>query len=427
MIRRFLFGLVISGVSVSRAAPVESTQMHTRLDLNSRVSSSGPLSDQLIQIRKKIDGIERDWLQHLKAQKNAHGEMKKAQQLLQLQKKQKKLLEAKIQEIEKAMSALTSRKAQLETKSQAEQARVMRLMKALDASQRNLSQSSSDAALFSWVATEVDEAPRRKVMANLVDRGLKEIEVLRIDFADQEQLQAQIQSEKQQVMYLSQELEEQESVVALNQKLQMEILKKEKAQSLTQLENYRKLKSSEAQVENLIAEFSARAELEKSADTEKQVNREVQPTLSLKDSGQGVASQMAQNEPFSKLRGKLPLPLGGGKVVSGYGKGFDRLSGLQIFKKGIEIMGQKSQPVVAISSGRVAFSGELPNYGQVIIIDHGDHFYSLLGHLGSLQKKTKDWVGAGDLIGQTDIQGTPIYFEIRSRNVAVNPLQWVVN
>ena len=236
-------------------------------------------------------------------------------------------------------------------------------------------------------------------MAQLADRGLKELEVLKIDFSDLDGLEGEIQSEKQQVVYLSNELQEQEGVLALNRQIQIEILKKEKAQSLERLENYSRLKSSESQVERLLAEFDARAELEK----------------------------VEQELGFAKQRGKLELPIQGGRVVSSFGRGFDPTSGLQIFKKGIEVSGQASQSVTAISSGKVAFTGELPNYGQVIIIDHGDHFYSLLGHLGKVLKKNKDFVSPGELIGQMDLKGSPIYFEIRSGNVAVNPLQWVVN
>ncbi len=395
MIRRLLFGLALTGFASAWAGE--------------SVKEPAVLSDQLVRIRKKIDSLEQDWLNHLKSQKNARSEIKKAQQLIQLKRREKDLVDKRIHEVEKTLAGLDSRKSQLGQKIQGQQFRVMKLMKALDISYRQLNLAPVNSADVSLSSLEKGEAPRRKVMAHLVDHGLKEIEVLRIDLSDLEQLEGQIQDERQQIAYFSQELQEQESVLALNRQLQMELLKKEKGQSLTQLENYRKLKNSESQVEHLISEFNTRSELEDVVDSEKRIAK------LMKDGG------------FSKARGKLPFPVEGGRVVSVFGKGFDRLSGLQIFKKGVEISAQKSQPVMAISAGRVAFSGELPNYGQVMIIDHGDHFYSLVGHLGSALKKQKDWVSAGDSIGQTDPSGTPIYFEIRSRNVAVNPLQWVLN
>jgi septal ring factor EnvC (AmiA/AmiB activator) len=60
-----------------------------------------------------------------------------------------------------------------------------------------------------------------------------------------------------------------------------------------------------------------------------------------------------------------------------------------------------------------------------MILDHGSHFYTLCAKLGELTRKNGDSVAAGDRIALTDDQGTPVYFEIRSRNIAVNPLQWV--
>ena len=42
-------------------------------------------------------------------------------------------------------------------------------------------------------------APRRKVLAALVDRGIKETEALRIDLADADQLEQSIADEKQQL------------------------------------------------------------------------------------------------------------------------------------------------------------------------------------------------------------------------------------
>ena len=99
--------------------------------------------------------------------------------------------------------------------------------------------------------------------------------------------------------------------------------------------------------------------------------------------------------------------------------------GLFVFKKGIDITSGKQAPVRAISAGKVVYSGKLPDYGQVVIIDHGEHYYSLCAHLGTIDKKTSEAVVEGDLVGSTDELGTPLYFEIRARNVAVNPLQWI--
>jgi septal ring factor EnvC (AmiA/AmiB activator) len=271
------------------------------------------------------------------------------------------------------------------------------------------------------------EAPRRKVLANLVERGIRETEALKIDLADADQLEVRIGDEKQQLAYLFADLDEQKGILEFNQQLQVDILKKHENERVVQLDNYRKLKVAESQVENLIQDFNARVELQRTTEAERQASiaaREAQKNVD--KSVASVTAGVGQSD-FAKLKGQLKLPIAYGKILTAYGRAFDSKSGLYVFKKGIDIRPDKKQTVHAIYGGKVAYSGELPDYGKVAIIDHGDHFYTLCAHLGSSLRKTGDSVAAGDAIGETDDLGTPVYFEIRARNVAVNPLQWISN
>jgi septal ring factor EnvC (AmiA/AmiB activator) len=127
---------------------------------------------------------------------------------------------------------------------------------------------------------------------------------------------------------------------------------------------------------------------------------------------------------FAKAKGKLPFPVSG-NVVGRFGKTFDKASGLNVFKKGIEIASRASTDIRAISPGKIVYAGELPTYGRLTILDHGDHFYSICGHLGELTKKVGDSVAMGEKIGASDSSGTPVYFEIRAKNIPVDPMQWI--
>jgi septal ring factor EnvC (AmiA/AmiB activator) len=162
-------------------------------------------------------------------------------------------------------------------------------------------------------------------------------------------------------------------------------------------------------VESLVGTLNAREELAQVTEREKNVTHGVDAAR------------------FAHLKGKLVFPVEGGKVLTSFGRTFDAQTGLYLFKKGVEISAGKNQDVRAVSSGQVAYVGELSSYGQVMIIDHGDHYYSLFSHLGDFGKKVHDRVAAGESIGKSDNSGNPLYFEIRSRNVAVNPLQWLTN
>jgi septal ring factor EnvC (AmiA/AmiB activator) len=155
-----------------------------------------------------------------------------------------------------------------------------------------------------------------------------------------------------------------------------------------------------------MSRFNVRKEFEKIAEAEAKTAREI------------FAGD------FSRKKGTLRLPVAG-KVVSGFGRQFDPKSNLWVFKKGLEVMPARDGPVSAVYPGRVVFAGELFSYGNVVILDHGKNFYSLAARLSRIDLRVGDLVAEGDPIGQVVKSGETLYFEIRSGNVAVNPLKWV--
>jgi septal ring factor EnvC (AmiA/AmiB activator) len=364
------------------------------------------LADRLAGIRGRVIKLEAGLLDGLKSQKHARDSVSKIQKLIELQREERELGKRRLGELEAKVLELEARRGTLGERIRKQQAEVRRALRLLE----RASTVASSSGEGSGPESEKLEAPRRKTLANLTGRGLREVEALKIDLADAEQLENRIQDEKQQLAYLFQDLQEKESVLELNRQLQFDLIRKQHQERLAQLESYRKLKSSQQQVEHLIGQFNARLELERANEAERQVSK-----------------AFAQAGAFARLKGRLGLPVPDGKVISSFGRSFDPKSRLYIFKKGIEIASAKSAGVRAVSAGKLAYSGELPEYGRVAIVDHGEHFYSICAHLGELKKKAGESVAAGDLIGLTDESGTPVYFEIRARNVAVNPLQWISN
>ena len=94
-------------------------------------------------------------------------------------------------------------------------------------------------------------------------------------------------------------------------------------------------------MEHLISEFNARMELKRANEDERIASRSL--------------SKEMMDGAFFKLKGKLPFPVSQGKVITRFGKAYDRHSRLNVFKKGVDISTGRDQPVLAISSGRVAF------------------------------------------------------------------------
>ncbi|MEK6705950.1 MAG: peptidoglycan DD-metalloendopeptidase family protein [Bdellovibrionota bacterium] len=370
------------------------------LALTQQTAMAGGLAEQLGALRSRVISIEEELLNGLKNQAQARFNMKKIQVLIKLQKEERILGKKRLVELENTIAELEARTITLGKKIAEHQQSARHFLVAVDRSIRQ------PLTLFNMEKTE---SPHRRVMVNLADHGIKEIDALRVDLIDSEKLEAQIQEEKQQLVYLLQDLDEQESVLELNRRLQADILAKRHEERVSQLFNYRKLKDAESRVERLISDFNARRELEQAVETEQSTSAAVSHSL------------------FSKLRGKLLMPVKDGRITSSFGGVFDTKSNLYVFKKGIDITVSAKSLVQPVSAGKVAYAGDLPNYGKVMIVDHGNHFYSLYAQLGEFNKKVGDQVAIGDKIGVTDESGIPLYFELRARNVAVNPLQWFVN
>lgn len=133
----------------------------------------------------------------------------------------------------------------------------------------------------------------------------------------------------------------------------------------------------------------------------------------------------SQGGKFVHQKGRLPLPCYG-KVIRG-GR-FFRSKKNHLYK-GIFIRTEKDAEVKAIFHGRVEYSGTLKGYGQVIIISHGEKFFTIHGLLAERKKEEGDLVKTGEVIGIIRRQGTPLspslYFEIRRGDKNLDPLKWL--
>ena len=75
----------------------------------------------------------------------------------------------------------------------------------------------------------------------------------------------------------------------------------------------------------------------------------------------------------------------------------------------------------------MAFADRYGAYGRIVILDHGEHYYSVSGNLGSIDVKIGDDVGADErvgTVGESD-SGGMLYFEIRHGSTATAPQPWL--
>jgi septal ring factor EnvC (AmiA/AmiB activator) len=125
---------------------------------------------------------------------------------------------------------------------------------------------------------------------------------------------------------------------------------------------------------------------------------------------------------FVSYKGGLLAPIKG-KVTRGFGWKTDPITKLKSFSPGLEIKGNKKTPVISIAAGVVTYIGNLRGYGNFVIIEHEDGFYSTYAGLDKLKVVQNQLVSRGKILGFA--QTGTIKFELRQGRKALDPVKWV--
>lgn len=137
-----------------------------------------------------------------------------------------------------------------------------------------------------------------------------------------------------------------------------------------------------------------------------------------------MAGKAAISTGFSLAKGMLTMPAKG-KISKYFG------SPLRVGKsKGIRVKTRSEAQVIAPFDGEVVFSGPFRDYGQILIISHGDGYHSLLAGMDKIFGEVGEWILAGEPIGEMEKadknkKADELYLELRYNNVAFNPLPWI--
>lgn len=134
------------------------------------------------------------------------------------------------------------------------------------------------------------------------------------------------------------------------------------------------------------------------------------------------------NTGFTAMKGRL-LPPARGSVTTFFGMNSQGRFGLTTQADGIDIKTLAGAEINTIYDGKVVYAGQLRGYGNLLIIDHGQQYYSLISRAAEFYKKEGDEVKTGEVIGvmndQGGLLGEGLHFEIRRGTEPENPLDWV--
>ena len=127
------------------------------------------------------------------------------------------------------------------------------------------------------------------------------------------------------------------------------------------------------------------------------------------------------------MRGKLSWPVKG-ELKSEFGKARHREFAAEVFRNGIDIDAPPGEEIKAVEKGRVVYADRFSGYGKMVIVDHGERYYTIYAHLSEILKKNGDGVRRGEtlgLVGDSDsLSGAGLYFEMRKDGRSIDPVPW---
>ena len=123
---------------------------------------------------------------------------------------------------------------------------------------------------------------------------------------------------------------------------------------------------------------------------------------------------------FAALRGRLPFPVSGRAEVKSARR--ESANG-----PGVELRAPSGSAVRSVAAGRVAFSARYGDYGKIVIVDHGDRWFSVYGNLGIVDAKVGDDLSTGARLGTVGDEGngSMVYFELRHAAETIDPKPWL--
>ena len=232
--------------------------------------------------------------------------------------------------------------------------------------------------------------------------------------------------------------ERKEQVETLETRLQGHLTQIERTTRQTTSENARlatlrnqraaQVQSIQTQRQNYEA---AAAELERSARALQRLLVQLESRRKSREAQRRAEGQPAQpfSGDFARGQGSLDWPVRG-NVIGRFGPETHPRFGTTINNNGIDISATLGTPVQAVAKGSVEYtSDDFASYGPIVILNHGDGYFTLYAHLSEILVSVGQTITAGQIVGRVgdtgSLKGPILHFEVRKGGTALNPEDWL--
>ena len=128
---------------------------------------------------------------------------------------------------------------------------------------------------------------------------------------------------------------------------------------------------------------------------------------------------------FAKQKGRLVWPVRG-RLRVGFGTSRNTELGTMLESNGLEIGSPSGTAVNAVWTGKVLYASDFRGYGKLMIIDHGNKYFTLYAQMNRFMKQVGEQVTSGEVIAYSGFEGRDyVYFEIRHNGQPVDPRPWL--
>jgi murein DD-endopeptidase MepM/ murein hydrolase activator NlpD len=118
-----------------------------------------------------------------------------------------------------------------------------------------------------------------------------------------------------------------------------------------------------------------------------------------------------------------------GRLMDGFGSRNDPFSGEGEMHQGVDISAPQGTPVRASADGIVVFAAWNSGYGRCVLIDHGNNYRTLYGHLSRIDVIEGQEIRQGEELGAVGTSGHStgphLHYEVRIGSTPVNPYRFL--
>jgi septal ring factor EnvC (AmiA/AmiB activator) len=142
--------------------------------------------------------------------------------------------------------------------------------------------------------------------------------------------------------------------------------------------------------------------------------------------GKNRAEAFEATTSFLSLKGELPRPTEG-TLAQGFGEQLHPRFKTKTIQSGLLISTEPGAVVQSVAEGKVVFADIYQSYGPMVILDHGQGFFSLYTHLRYFQVAKGQILRTGEPLGTSGdtLDGPRLGFEIRQLAQPQDPNKWL--